>query len=77
VSHEVPAGSVTVTGTGNIVYNDNYYRVGSNVSHADMSISATVQVGRLTLTPMATYQKGIADDFENLWVGALTRHGDF
>ena len=77
LSHEVPTGPVTITGTGNIVYNDNYYRVGSNISHADASISATVQLGRFTLTPMVTYHKGIAEDFENFWVGVLTLRGDF
>ncbi len=75
--HEVPAGAVTVIGTGNIVYNDNYYRVGSNFSHLDLSISVKAQLGRFTVTPMVTYQEAIADDFDDFWVGILTLHGDF
>jgi hypothetical protein len=77
LSHEVPVGAVTVTGTGNIVYNDNYYRVGSNFSHLDLSISINVQLGRFTVTPMVTYQEPLADDFDDFWVGVLTLHGEF
>jgi hypothetical protein len=77
LSHEVPVGAVTVTGTGNIVYNDNYYRVGSNVSHLDLSVSVDMHLGRFTVSPMVTYQDAIADDFDNFWVGILTLRGDF
>ncbi len=76
-SHEVPVGDVAVTGAGGIVYNDNYYRPGSNLSHVDMSISIKAQLGRFTLTPKVVYQKGIANDFENFWVGIVTLHRDF
>ena len=77
LSHEVPAGAVTFTGSGNIVYNDSYYRIGSNVSHFDLSLSMNVQAGRFTLTPMVTYQHAIADNFENYLVGILMLQGDF
>lgn len=78
LSHEVPAGAVTFTGSGNIVYNDDYYRTGSNVSHFDLSLSMTAPVvGAFTLTPMVTYQHAVADDFENYWVGILMLRGDF
>ena len=77
LSHEAPVGAVTIIGTGNIVYNDNYYRVGSNISHLDLSISVRSQLGRFTVTPMITYQEAIADDFDDFWVGVLTIHGDF
>jgi hypothetical protein len=77
LSHEMPAGDVTVVGTSNIVYNDNYYRVGSNFSHLDLSISAIVQLGRFSVTPTVTYQEAIADDFDNFWVGIVTLHRDF
>jgi len=76
-SHEVPIGIVAVIGAGNIVYNDNYYRVGSNISHLDLSISVKAQLGRFTLTPMVTYQEAIANDFDDHWVGIITLHGDF
>ena len=76
-SHEVPVGDVAVTGAGGIVYNDNYYRLGSNLSHIDMSISIKAQLGRFTLTPKVAYQKAIANDFENFWVGIVTLHRDF
>ena len=77
LSHEVPVGAVTFTGSGNIVYNDEYYRLGSNLSHFDLSLSMTAPVGRFTLTPMVTYQHGIADDFENYLVGILMLRGEF
>lgn len=77
LSHEVLVGAVTVIGTGNIVYNDNYYRFGSNVSHFDLSIAIDAQLGRFTVAPMVTYQNAIANDFENFWVGILTLHRDF
>ena len=77
LTHEVPAGAVTFTGSGNIVYNDNYYRIGSDVSHFDLSLSMTVPAGRFTLTPMVTYQHAIADDFENYLAGILMLRGDF
>ncbi len=77
LSHEVPVGAVTFTGSSNIIYNDNYYRIGSNVSHFDLGLSMKAQVGRFTLTPMVTYQYAIADDFENYLVGMLTLQGDF
>ena len=70
-------GTVTFTGSSNIIYNDNYYRIGSNVSHFDLSLSMKAQVGRFTLTPMVTYQHAIADDFENYLVGILMLQGDF
>ena len=76
-SHEVPVGGVVVTGAGDIVYNDKYYRLGSNVSHIDMSISIKAQLGRFTLAPKVAYQKAIASDFENFWVGIVTLHRDF
>lgn len=77
LSHEVPVGAVTIIGTGNIVYNDNYYRVGSNFSHLNLSISVKAKLGRFTVTPLVTYQEAIADDFDDFWVGILTLHGDF
>ena len=77
LSHEVDVGTVTFTGSSNIIYNDNYYRIGSNVSHFDLSLSMKAQVGRFTLTPMVTYQHAIADDFENYLVGILMLQGDF
>ena len=77
LSHEVPAGAATFTGSGNIVYNDNYYRVGSNISHFDLSLSMTVPAGRFTLTPTVTYQHAIANDFENYLAGILMLRGDF
>ena len=77
LSHEVPAGAATFTGSGNIVYNDNYYRVGSNVSHFDLSLSMTVPAGRVTLTPTVTYQHAIANDFENYLAGSLMLRGEF
>lgn len=77
LSHDVPAGAVTFTGSGNIVYNDNYYRNGSNLSHFELSLSMTAPAGRFTLTPTVTYQQAIADDFENYLVGFLTLKGDF
>ncbi len=69
--------AVSFTGSGNIVYNDNYYRIGSNISHFDLSLSMTVPAGRFTLTPMVTYQHAIADDFENYLTGILMLRGDF
>ncbi|MCY4363019.1 MAG: hypothetical protein OXE42_12685 [Gammaproteobacteria bacterium] len=77
LSHDVPAGAVTFTGSGNITYNDNYYRTGSNLSHFDLSLSMSAPAGRFTLTPMVTWQHAIADDFENHLVGILTLQGDF
>ena len=77
LSHEVPAGAVTVIGAGSIMYNDNYYRPGSNVSHYDLSLSIKAHLGRFTLTPSVTYQNAVADDFGNFWVGALNVHRDF
>ena len=78
LSHDVPAGAVTFTGSGNIVYNDDYYRTGSNFSHFDLSLSMTAPVaGSFTLTPMVTWQHAIADDFDNYLVGILTLQGDF
>ena len=77
LSHEVPVGAVTFAGAGNIVYNDNYYRSGSNVSHFDLSLSMTAPVGHFTLTPMVTYQHAVADDFKNYVVGILTLQTDF
>ena len=75
--HDVPAGAVTLTGSGNIVYNDDYYRAGSNVSHFEVSLSMTAPAGRFTLRPMVTYQHAIADDFENYLVGILMLRGEF
>jgi hypothetical protein len=76
-SHDVPVDSVTVTGTVNIVYNDNYYRIGSNFSHLDLSISVKTQLGRFAVTPMVTYQEAIAGDFDDFWVATLNVHGEF
>ena len=59
------------------MYNDNYYRTGSNLSHFDLSLSMSAPAGRFTLTPMLTWQHAIADDFENYLVGILTLQGDF
>ena len=78
LSHDVPVGAVTFTGSGNIVYNDDYYRTGSNFSHFDLSLSMTAPVaGSFTLAPMVTWQHAIADDFDNYLVGILTLQGDF
>lgn len=77
LSHEVPIGAVTIVGTGNIAYNDNYYRFGSNLSHFDLSLSTELMLGRFVVTPKVTYQNAIADDFQNFWVGILTFHRDF
>ena len=51
LSHDVLVGAVTFTGSANIVYNDDYYRVGSDLSHFDISLSMTAPAGRFTLTP--------------------------
>ena len=78
LSHEVPVGAVTFTGSGNILYNDEYYRTGSNVSHFDLTLSMTAPVvGAFTLTSMVTYQHAVADDFENYWVGILMLQGGY
>ena len=77
LSHDVPAGAVTFTGSGNVTFNDNYYRSGSDISHFDLSLSMTAAAGRFTLTPVVTWQHAIADDFENYLVGSLMLQGDF
>ena len=61
----------------NVVYNDNYYRIGSGLSHLDLSVSVEKKLGRFVVTPTVTYQEAIADDFGDFWVGILTLHGDF
>ena len=77
MSHEMPIDSVKILGSVNIAYNDHYYRIGSNLSHFDLSLSTEWQLGRVTVTPKVTYQNAIAADFRNFWVGILTFHRDF
>ena len=77
LSHEVSVGEVTFMGSGNIEYNDNYYRSGSNVSYFDLSLSMTAPVGRFTLTPVVTYQRAVADDFKNYLIGILSLEAEF
>ena len=64
-------GTTTVSATGGINYNVDYYRVGSNFSHADLELTAALPVGRFTFTPKGVFQLGIADDFDEFVVGAL------
>jgi len=76
-SHEIPVGAVQLIGSGNLVYNDQYYRDESNLSHYDLSLAVKATVGGFILTPKISFQKGIANDFEDFWVGALTVRKDF
>ena len=77
MSHEIPAGSVTIIGSGNLTYNDKYYRYESNLSHYDLSLSVRKEFGDFTLIPKITFQKGLADDFDDFWVGTFTAQKDF
>jgi len=77
LSHEIPVGAVHLIGSGNLVYNDQYYRHESNLSYYDLNLAVKATVGNFTLTPKISFQKGIAHDFEDFWVGALTLRKDF
>lgn len=77
LSHDVDIGSVGLTVGSRIVYNDNYYRDGANVSHYDLSLSKTLEFGGVTITPSVMYQNAVADDFSNYWVGAINLKADF
>ena len=71
LSEDLQLGFVDLTATGRIAYNDRYYRVGSNVSHYDLSLSTSFDLGAVTAVPRLVYQNAIADDFNNEWVGAI------
>ena len=64
-------------GSGNLVYKDQYYRYESNLSHYDLGLAVKATMGGFILTPKISFQKGIANDFEDFWVGALTVRKDF
>jgi len=76
-SHEVPVATVQLIGSGNLVYNDQYYRDESNLSYCDLSLAVEARLGGFTLTPKISYQKGIAQDFEDFWVGSLAVRKEF
>ena len=61
----------------NIEYNNNYYRVGSSWSYADLTVSVAVPVRRLIITPSIRFLGGLADDFEDQVVGGVNVHVDF
>jgi hypothetical protein len=65
LSHSEPLGTsgATFNVAGNLDYNDNYYRVGSSFSYADLVLSVGIPVGPLTISPMVLVQRAIDDDF--------------
>ena len=77
LSHGIPVSSTTVSVASNIEYNNNYYRVGSSWSYADLTVSVAVPVRRLIITPSIRFLGGLADDFEDQVVGGVNVHVDF
>jgi hypothetical protein len=77
LSHQIAVGGVQLIGSGNLVYNDQYYRSESNLSHFDLSLAVKATVGSFSLLPKISFQRGIADDFEDYWVCALAIRRDF
>lgn len=65
LSHEIPLGigGATLSLAGNIDYNNDYYRDGSDFSFADVVVYLGIPVGPLTVSPMFQLQRGIDDDF--------------
>ena len=64
LSHSVPVAEsgASLTFNGNLDYNHEYYRADSGFSFADVAATLAIPVGRLTVSPMAAVQVGIADD---------------
>jgi hypothetical protein len=64
VSQSVPLGEsgVALTFNGNLDYNHEYYRPDSGFSFGDLQATLAIPVGRVTVSPMAAVQIGIADD---------------
>ena len=64
LTHSVPlaesGASLTLVGT--LDYNHEYYREDSGLSYADLVATLAIPVGRLTVSPLAAVQAGIADD---------------
>jgi hypothetical protein len=52
----------SLTFNGNLDYNHEYYRPDSGFSFGDLTATLAIPVGRVTVSPMAAVQVGIADD---------------
>lgn len=64
VSHTIPLNEsgVSLGFAGNLDYNHEYYRPDSGFSYADLTATLGLPVGRVTVSPLAGVQAGIADD---------------
>lgn len=64
LSHPVTLGEsgTSLTFTGNLDYNHEYYRPDSGFSYADFMATIAIPVGQLTVSPFAAVQVAIADD---------------
>ncbi len=78
LTHGIPAGTnVTVQATGQIEYNNGYYRFDpsrSSFSYADLNVSVPIALGKVTITPMVILVGALADDFEDRVVGGVKAH---
>lgn len=77
LSHGVPVGSATLTGTGRIEYNAEYWREGSSFSFADLILALEVPAGAFTIAPFAVFQGALDDDFDDFLEGGLRVRADF
>lgn len=77
LTHGVPVGSVTVSGTGRIEYNADYWRDGSSFGFADFNVSVDVPVGSFTVAPFMVFQAGLHDDFDDFVEGGVRLRADF
>ncbi|MDX1393075.1 MAG: hypothetical protein R3195_01745 [Gemmatimonadota bacterium] len=78
LSHDVPVGIVTFTGTGRLAYNAHYWREGSGFSYADLNVAAAVPFGIFTFTPSVDFVGSLDDDdFIDVVVWGASLRADF
>jgi len=77
LTHGVPLGSATLTGTGRIEYNADYWRDGSSFSFADLNVSLGVPAGIFTIAPFVVFQGALDDDFADYVEGGVRLRADF
>lgn len=78
LSHSVPVGTVTLTATGRLAYNADYWRDGSGFSYTDLNVSAGVPFGIFTLAPSVAFVGALDDeDFIDVVVWGVRLRADF
>ena len=77
LSHGVPVGIATLTATGRLAYNADYWRDGSGFSYTDLNVAAAIPFGVFTVAPSVAFVAALdEDDFIDVVVWGVSLRAD-